>query len=93
MLVHFHSFVFLALSFLYVYNATLGLFNLPDWVFIVPNVAVTVYIPVYLYKALRRVYTQGRLTSIFKYLLLLFGYLVGTLLVALVMIAWIALTY
>ena len=40
-------------------------------------VAASFYIPVYLYKAMRKVYGQGHLITIFKYLILLVTYSAG----------------
>jgi hypothetical protein len=46
---------------------------------------ISLYIPVYLYKALRRVYDQGRVITLLKYVVLVLAYVFGfasTLLVA-----------
>jgi hypothetical protein len=40
-------------------------------------VIASFYIPVYLYKAMRHVYGQGHLITIFKYLILVVAYLTG----------------
>ena len=93
LLVHYHSFAFLAISLTYLYNLALGLTPAPDWLFIVPNVLVGMYVPFYLYKAMRRVYDQGRFVSIIKYLFLLAGYLTSILLVLVLMLLYILLTY
>ena len=45
----------------------------------VSTLAVILYVPVYLYKALRRVYGQGHLFSILKILMLVFSYFAGLL--------------
>jgi hypothetical protein len=42
------------------------------------------YIPVYLYKAMRRVYGQGHLLTTLKYLMLAMAYAIGFSLVLLV---------
>jgi hypothetical protein len=46
---------------------------------------ISLYIPVYLYKAMRRVYDQGRVITLLKYVVLVLAYVFGfasTLLVA-----------
>jgi hypothetical protein len=46
---------------------------------------ISLYIPVYLYKAMRRVYVQGRMITLLKYVVLVLAYVFGfasTLLVA-----------
>ncbi len=93
LLVHYHSFAFLAGSLIYVYNVLLAMSTAPSWLFILPNVLVGFYIPLYLYKAMRRVYEQGRFVSIIKYLLLLGGYLAATMLVLVAMLLFIVVTY
>ena len=44
------------------------------------------YIPVYLYKAMRRVYGQGHLITILKYLMLSTAYLTGAILTMLIVL-------
>jgi hypothetical protein len=39
--------------------------------------AVSVYMPIYLYKAMRRVYDQGHILTSSKFLVLLFSYITG----------------
>ena len=46
-------------------------------------VAISFYIPVYLYKAMRRVYGQGHLLTLLKYLMLVVAYAIGFSLVLL----------
>ena len=42
-------------------------------------VVTSFYIPIYLYKAMRRVYGQGHLITTFKYLVLSIAYITGAL--------------
>jgi hypothetical protein len=58
-----------------------SLLSLPESVSIITTVAVSLYIPVYLFKSMRRVYGQGWLITTLKYLILLFAYFVGMLLI------------
>ena len=46
-------------------------------------VVTSFYIPVYLYKAMRRVYGQGHLVTMFKYSILSVTYLAGALITVL----------
>ena len=50
------------------------------------------YVPYYLYRAMRRVYGQGRIVTLIKYSLLLIGYLVFMTLTVLGLLAYTALT-
>jgi hypothetical protein len=43
--------------------------------------AVSLYVPVYLYKSLRRVYRQGVVFTLLKFLILLLAYFSGLLVV------------
>jgi hypothetical protein len=84
--VHYHAFVFLILA-LQVLFARLGsLLRIPETVIDVTTLAVSLYVPVYLYKALRRVYGQGRPFTILKFLMLVFAYFTG-LLILLILVA------
>lgn len=75
--VHYHAFVFLALTVQILLNR-LG--TAAPSTEVATNVAVfgvSAYIPVYLYKALRRVYGQGGFVTALKFLLLLLSYVLG----------------
>ena len=96
--VHFHSFFFLAGI------AVLLLENLPpgSWAPRPSRVSISrrascgfalmVYVPYYLYRAMRRVYAQGRAMTLFKYSLLLVGYLLFMTLTLVGLLAYTALT-
>ncbi len=75
--VHFHAFFFLILTLQVLFNSLLHRLSLAGNVGTLVIVAASLYIPVYLYKAMRRVYGQGHLITIFKYLILLVTYLTG----------------
>lgn len=72
---HFHSAVFLLLLlwmlFLEFSEAWVALAVLRPWL----TAAVWIYIPVYLYKSMRRVYGQGHLMTSLKFMLLFFSYI------------------
>jgi hypothetical protein len=77
--VHYHAFVFLILSLQVLFSrlgTALGVFEpLIDVIVF----AVSFYVPVYLYKAQRRVYGQGRFFTILKFLMLTIAYFTGLL--------------
>jgi len=77
--VHFHAFFFLILSLQILFVRLTSLLSLPDAISVITTVAVSLYIPVYLYKSMRRVYAQGWLATTPKYLALLAAYFVGLL--------------
>jgi len=79
--VHFHAFAFLILTLQILFVRMASLMSLPESVSIITTVAVSLYIPVYLFKSMRRVYGQGGLITTFKYLILLFAYFVGVILI------------
>lgn len=83
---HFHAFVFLALTVQVLLSRVLALVRLPEALATIAGLAVGIYIPVYLFKAQRRVYGQGKLATLPKWLLLLFGYLSGVSFIFLVAI-------
>ncbi len=74
--VHYHAFFFLVLALLMLWGRVVTGLTLPGWLSTIPNVVVGIYIPVYLFLAMRRVYGQGRLATSFKYMLLGVGYFI-----------------
>ena len=74
---HYHSFVFLLLSVEILLVRFIGAVGLPDAIGEATEFATTVYIPVYLYKSMRKVYGQGHLLTIGKFLLLCLCYAIG----------------
>lgn len=81
--VHFHAFFFLLLTLQILWVRGISSTPLHDAVAIVPSVAAGFYIPVYLYKSMRRVYTQGGLFTFLKFLFLTTTYVIGFALVML----------
>jgi len=75
--VHFHAFFFLILILQILFERLLASLSLDGTISTLILVATSFYIPVYLYKAMRRVYGQGHLMTILKYLMLLTAYLSG----------------
>ena len=75
--VHFHSFMFLLLTLQILWARLLAAFSLHTALIVLPLVATSLYMPVYLYKSMRRVYNQGGLLTFAKFLVLSTTYLVG----------------
>ena len=83
--VHFHAFVFLILSLHILFSRLAELVIASDTVWPITTTAVSLYIPIYFYKAIRRVYGQNWFVALIKYLVLLLAYgagLIGILLVS-----------
>jgi hypothetical protein len=74
---HFHAFVFLVLSTQVLVGRTGSRFASVDWATELVNVVLGVYIFVYLYKAMRRVYEQGHWLTAPKFLILQVAYTLG----------------
>jgi hypothetical protein len=79
--VHFHAFVFLILSLQILFSRLVSLASLPDALSNLSTFAVFLYLPVYLYKGLRRVYEQGHAFTSLKFLVLLLAYFIGLLVI------------
>ena len=75
--VHFHAFFFLILTLQILFVRLSTIVGLPEALAILTIVVTSFYIPVYLYVAMRRVYGQGRLVTLFKYAILLIAYVLG----------------
>ena len=75
--VHFHAFFFLILTIQILYARLGSLLSLPEFAVVLPLVAISFYIPVYLFVAMRKVYGQGRLITLFKYITLTVSYAAG----------------
>lgn len=74
---HFHSFFFLILTLQILFARFGSLVSLPEVATVLPIVATSFYIPVYLYKALRLVYAQGHVATLIKYVILAVAYSIG----------------
>jgi len=79
--VHYHAFIFLALIFEILYLRLAELLKFPETITTILVMAISIYIAVYLFKSMRRVYGQGRWVTVVKYILLLFAYVVGLALI------------
>jgi len=75
--VHFHAFFFLILILQILFSRLGMLVGLPEPAVDITVFAVSLYVPVYLYKSMRRVYEQSHLASAPKFLLLMLAYFAG----------------
>ena len=76
--VHYHAFFFLILILQILFSRLANLIRLPEAIAVLAMVAASLYIPVYLFIAMRRVYGQGRILTFVKYFGLVIAYNVGT---------------
>jgi hypothetical protein len=91
-IVHFHAFLFLILTLEILFTRFVQLVRLPEVLGDLTVWAVVIYIPVYLYKSLRRVYEQGRLITILKFVLLVMAYSFGLLAIFLFVLLYTAMS-
>ena len=75
--VHFHAFFFLILTVQVLFARFGALAGLPEAVTTLALVVASLYIPVYLFVAMRKVYGQGRFVTSFKYFALVTSYFFG----------------
>lgn len=79
--VHYHAFIFLAISIQILLSRFSALINMPDPVDEFMGLVISLYIPIYLYKALRRVYLQSRFVTLLKLIALILAYIMGMILI------------
>ena len=89
---HYHAFLFLILTVEILFSRLVELVHLPGWLSGLAGWAAAIYIPVYLFKALRRVYGQGRAITLVKFLLLLLSYFAGLLAILMVVLLYTAMS-
>lgn len=75
--VHYHAFFFLILTLQILFARFAVLVLVPELIASLIFVAASLYIPVYLYIAMRRVYGQGRILTFLKYVALVIAYSIG----------------
>ncbi len=87
--VHFHAFFFLILTLQILFTRLGSVVRLSEATVVLPVVATSLYIPAYLFVAMRTVYGQGRIVTFLKFVLLSSLYVAGfsTLLVIVVLLA------
>ena len=74
---HYHAFVFLILTLEILWSRLVAAMSLKEWVGDLTVIVISIYIPAYLFRAMRRVYEQGRTITVLKFVLLLISYLIG----------------
>ncbi len=72
--VHYHAFFFLILTLQILFSRLSALVGMPEPIVILTLVAGGLYIPVYLYIGMRRVYGQGHILTFIKYIALMVSY-------------------
>ena len=77
--VHFHAFFFLILSLQILFSRLATLLSVPETAATLILVVASFYIPVYLFISMRRVYGQGRIITLIKYIALVIAYSFGFL--------------
>ena len=75
--IHYHAYFFLILMLQILFARLSALLHLPDVIAVLVLVAASLYIPVYLYMAMRHVYGQGRILTFIKYVALVICYAAG----------------
>jgi hypothetical protein len=92
--VHFHSFVFVALTLTLITTSLHEYFEGWGWGLMngLTIAAVCLYIPYYLFRSLRVVYGQGRFVTLIKYVMLFFTYVCGLALLFVIGAVFTALT-
>jgi len=75
--IHFHAFFFLLLTLQILLGRLGGSVFIPEPVRILVIVVASFYVPIYLFVAMRRVYSQGFFTTFVKYVVLMVAYFLG----------------
>jgi len=81
--VHFHAFFFLILTLQVLWGRLVAVSPLSEAFGVLPIVASSLYVPVYLHKSMRRVYAQNGFITFVKFCLLAIVYTAGFSLVML----------
>lgn len=79
---HYHAFVFLILIIMLLFARVASLLSLPEAITPIVILGTSFYIPVYLYKSMRRVYEQGHVATVPKFFLLTTAYFAGLITIA-----------
>ncbi|MGI9199462.1 MAG: DUF4286 family protein [Woeseiaceae bacterium] len=75
--VHLHAFLFLLITLQILFVRLAAMLSFPELLSTLTIVATSVYAPVYLFVAMRRVYGQGRFVTFLKYIVLTLAYIMG----------------
>ena len=75
--VHLHAFFFLLFTLQILFVRLTAAIAVPELATTLVIVASSIYVPIYLFVAMRRVYAQGRFVTFLKYIALMIAYLIG----------------
>ena len=78
---HYHAFIFVTLITQILWSRLTALVGLHEGITQIVVIPLSIYIGVYLYKAMRRVYGQGRWVTVLKFIILLIAYAIGLALI------------
>lgn len=73
--IHFHAFLFVLITLQVVWSRLIVLVGLHEAIAVLPVVATSFYVPIYLYKSMRRVYGQGHFWTTLKFVAMTVTYL------------------
>ena len=91
-LVHYHAFFYLLLSVALISGWIFNGVTAPEWPSTLLGIATSIYVPFYLYRAMRVVYQQGRALTLVKYFSLGFAYFMALLVMFIITAAFTAFT-
>lgn len=92
LLIHYHAFIFLALTLVILTNRLVAAAGLASTPVVFFNIGVSIYIFVYLFRALRKVYGQGFWVTAIKYVALIALYFAGASMISVFVVMYAALT-
>jgi hypothetical protein len=72
-----HAFFFLLFTLQILFVRLTAAIAVPELATTLVIVASSIYVPIYLFVAMRRVYAQGRFVTFLKYIALMIAYLIG----------------
>ena len=75
--VHLHAFFFLLFTLQILFNRLAALLSVSELAITLVLVATSIYVPIYLFVAMRRVYGQGRIVTFLKFIVLTLAYFTG----------------
>ncbi len=75
--IHYHAFFFLILTLQILFSRIAALISISEHAIDVVLIGATIYIPVYLFRSMQRVYGQGVLITALKFIFLALSYFVG----------------
>ena len=74
---HYHAFFFLILTLQILFARFATLVGIPESAADIALIGASLYIPVYLFRAMQRVYGQGKFITTLKFMFLVLSYFIG----------------